>query len=341
MKREQEALRIPEPCRAHRAAIERFVTGTLEEVHHPALEAHLRRCAGCRGYRDWIHAHDRAAGGLLAAARKRRIDPEEVRRRLEGHLGRLAAGEAAAALTLIATQGFLRRNDPDPTILCYARSLRPATLRAKGQGALAEIRRVPWASAWEGGRLTTALEEILPESERIEDGRTLATQACRLALEIDPLCYRAAQIQIRLIREDGYKDNDTFERNVELLLASDQKVLQADGYGERGAFVSLENDELEEAARLYQHAALTNPSYALNPFNEWYLSLLLEDTHRSRDSYRRFQSMMKSARHIPARRRQWFDLCTNILMAGFSDGFLTRTKLGGCLRRLRTTLQEE
>jgi tetratricopeptide (TPR) repeat protein len=323
MNQPQRALIITEPCRGRRAPIEKLVTGTLDETQRPALEAHIRRCSRCRGYRDWIRTHDQATKRVLAAARRHVPDPETVRRKLETHLGRLAATEAAATLTVIATQGFLRRNDPDPTIVCFSRPLRPVTLSAKVQATLAEIQHLPWATAWGGPRLVAALEDMLQDIDPLEDGRALATAASTLALEIDPHCYRAAQIQTRLIREDGYRDRDAFERAIELLLSSDRPVLQADAYGERGARESVTRDP-DLAFPVYEKAAEIDPRNSTHAFNTWFYSMLLGEKREQRLRREKFLQNIRSERVSRSRLEQRHRMYAAVLKQARTTGHLTQ-----------------
>ncbi|MEW6746456.1 MAG: hypothetical protein AB1486_27260 [Planctomycetota bacterium] len=140
--------------------------------------------------------------------------------------------------------------------------------------------------------------------------------------EIDPACFLARLHRLRLVREQGYAETATFERDCELLLSSPDATIRAQGFAHQAARASIAENAIDEATSLYAKASALHPANVDHVFNCWFLNLVRGDTKGLRSYWGVFELARRRQRSTPAARRARDAAYATVLRSALAEGHL-------------------
>ncbi|MEW6746198.1 MAG: hypothetical protein AB1486_25945 [Planctomycetota bacterium] len=324
---------VASPCPSRRLALERLVMDQLQHRAREALQRHLESCPGCQGYREWLWAHD----GQVKALFERpvgNVQLSEARRRLETLVSDMSASQAASALTKLAEWYFARREDADPTVYLLREPPSKPRLRELAKEAFERWRESPWGKNPRASKDRTERLELILDPSLDTEKRSACRLAVDLALEIDARCYRALVVRTRLVREAGWVESTVFENDCEILQASDEPAVQAEGLSLVGTRLSMLDGDVVAATLSCERAAQVRPGEPDYEFNAGLLRLVAGDGKASKRHFEATLAHFAGSERLKAQRQRRMAAYAAALQRAFDEGFLRRAAYRGALRLL-------
>ncbi|MEW6743988.1 MAG: hypothetical protein AB1486_14650 [Planctomycetota bacterium] len=285
----EPAIVIASACPTRRSALGRLVEGRLGAPDREALERHLRACQNCQGYLEWLRAHGKATEELVLERERRQLDLDRVRRELEQQFSRVAAKDAAAALTDLALWHFARRENADPTIQVRNKPRRLHLVRETAAAALNRRDHPPWQGCRDSSTRVSETATPLFSHSGPTGHRDLARLAVDLAIAVDETYSRAVNMRLYLAREAAYVETRSAQADWEHLKRSPDPFYRAAAFSHEGAWYSIAKQDLQAALLIFHQARAIDPYNTDHIYNCWFLTLISDSPRNAQKAFNKLR----------------------------------------------------